>query len=158
MTAYVALLRAVNVGGRQLKMADLKADRGRSSGSSSPRTYIASGNLLFASGKSEAALKRDARSGADEHMGKPVGVMVRTAKEMAAVVEGQSLRRRARQQGRRDLPRPSRRQRCDRSRRRMSTDERMALGEREIYVHYPERPGPLEAANPGGEAPAPRAT
>ena len=54
MTAYVALLRAVNVGGTgKLPMAELKrlcdaAGFGRA------RTYIASGNVLFESGLTEA--------------------------------------------------------------------------------------------------------
>jgi len=85
VTAYVALLRAVNVGGRQLKMDDLKRIAGEL-GLKSPRTFIASGNLLFASGKAEAAVKRELESALTEHMGKPVEVMVRSAKEMADAV------------------------------------------------------------------------
>ena len=58
MTTYVALLRAVNVGGRQLKMDELKRIAGEL-GLENPRTFIASGNLLFASGKGKGALKRE---------------------------------------------------------------------------------------------------
>ena len=57
MTAYVALLRAVNVGGTgKLPMADLKriADE---LGFENAKTYIASGNLLFASKLGEAAVR-----------------------------------------------------------------------------------------------------
>ena len=56
MTAFVALLRAVNVGGRKLIMNELK---GIADGLKldEARTYIASGNLLFRSARSEASVK-----------------------------------------------------------------------------------------------------
>ena len=47
MTAYIALLRAVNVGGSgKLPMTELAA-MGRACGFARVRTYIASGNLVF---------------------------------------------------------------------------------------------------------------
>ena len=58
MAAFIALLRAVNVGGTgKLPMSDLKA-MCEASGFSGVRTYIASGNVVFTSGKSEAAVKK----------------------------------------------------------------------------------------------------
>jgi len=74
VTAFVALLRAVNVGGRQLAMADLKRIAGEL-GLDNPTTYIASGNLLFASRKSERELKKALETAIENHMGKPVGVI-----------------------------------------------------------------------------------
>src|SRR5215210_4567180 len=65
-------------------MKDLKRIAGEL-GLERPRTYIASGNLLFASGKGEKTLKAALEKALQEHMGAPVGVMIRTAKEMAAV-------------------------------------------------------------------------
>ncbi|MGH6741839.1 MAG: DUF1697 domain-containing protein, partial [Bradyrhizobium sp.] len=57
MTSFVALLRAVNVGGTgKLPMSDLKAIC-EELGFTSVRTYIASGNVVFASRKSAAAVK-----------------------------------------------------------------------------------------------------
>jgi uncharacterized protein (DUF1697 family) len=54
MTAYVALLRAVNVAGTgALPMAELRA-MGEACGFATVRTFIASGNLLFESDRSEA--------------------------------------------------------------------------------------------------------
>jgi uncharacterized protein (DUF1697 family) len=84
MTAYVALLRAVNVGGRKLVMQDLKAI-GEELGLGLPRTFIASGNLLFTSGKSEGSLASLLSKAIGEHMGAEVPVLVRTAAEMAEV-------------------------------------------------------------------------
>jgi len=57
MVAFVALLRAVNVGGTgKLPMTDLKAIC-EELGFGAVRTYIASGNVVFTSRKSEAAVK-----------------------------------------------------------------------------------------------------
>lgn len=139
MTAYVALLRAVNLFGRPLKMADLKriADE---LGFESPTTFIASGNLLFTSPKCEAAVKAALEKAVESHMAKPIGVMVRTAKEMAAVAKVNPF---ADQPGNRvvaiflDHPPPA--NPLDDA--KNVADERMALGEREIYVHYPSGQG-----------------
>ncbi len=57
MTAFVALLRAVNVGGTsKLPMAELRAIA-EELGFINPRTYIASGNLVFESREAEAQVK-----------------------------------------------------------------------------------------------------
>jgi uncharacterized protein (DUF1697 family) len=86
MTAYVALLRAVNVGGTgKLPMADLRA-MAAAVGFAKVRTYIASGNLVFESGLAEAAVKAALEAALATYAGKPVGVAVRTAEEMAAVL------------------------------------------------------------------------
>src|SRR5262249_34464560 len=50
----VALLRAVNVGGRKVSMAELRG-LAESLGYSEVRTYIQSGNLLFSSARKPAA-------------------------------------------------------------------------------------------------------
>jgi len=85
MTAYVALLRAVNVAGQKLLMSDLKAIA-EELGLENARTFIASGNLLFASRRSEERLKADLEAGLEKHMGKRIGVMIRSAQEMAAIL------------------------------------------------------------------------
>ena len=86
MTAYVALLRAVNVGGTgALPMATLKAI-GEACGFDDCRTFIASGNLLFVSGKPEAEIKAALEARLLEWAGKPVEVFVRTSDELAAIV------------------------------------------------------------------------
>ncbi|MGD9656872.1 MAG: DUF1697 domain-containing protein [Methylocystis sp.] len=88
MTKYIALLRAVNVGGTgKLSMADLKA-MCREAGFEQVETYIASGNVVLEAKDSPAKVKSalEARLGA--YAGKPVGVLVRTAAEMKAVLKG----------------------------------------------------------------------
>jgi len=86
MTAFVALLRAVNVGGAgKLPMADLAA-MCEAAGFAKVATYIASGNVVFESAKSEAAVKADLEKRLAAYAGKPVGVVVRTAAQMAQVL------------------------------------------------------------------------
>jgi uncharacterized protein DUF1697 len=86
VTGYVALLRGVNLAAKStLRMADLKAiaadlELGNA------RTYVASGNLLFTSDKPEGELRRLLEKELRARMRKDVRVMVRTAKEMEAVV------------------------------------------------------------------------
>ncbi len=86
MTAYIALLRAINVGGTgKLPMTELVAMCERS-GFASVRTYIASGNVVFTSGKSAATVKRALEQALVDYAGKPIGVVIRTPDEMAAVL------------------------------------------------------------------------
>ena len=135
MTAFVALLRAVNVGGTaKLAMADLRRIAGEL-GFRSPKTFIASGNLLFTSEAGEAEVRAALEQALAEHMGKPVAVMVRTAAEMAAVASANPY---PDAPGRRVLaiflnePPPD--NALDEA--RGLDGERLALGRREIYVDY----------------------
>ena len=139
MTSYVALLRAVNVGGRKLLMSDLKAIA-EEAGLERAKTFIASGNLLFASTKSEAAVARLLEKALTAHMKAEVAVLVRTAKEMAAVVKANPF---ADATGSKvaaiflDQAPPA-----DTIKKATGiADEELALGKREIYVHYPSGMG-----------------
>jgi uncharacterized protein (DUF1697 family) len=86
LTAYVALLRAVNVGGTgKLPMAELKAICERL-GFLKVKTYIASGNVVFQSPKPEPEVKQLLEAELHAYAGKPVGTLVRSAAEMAAVL------------------------------------------------------------------------
>lgn len=135
MASFIALLRAVNVGGTgKLPMSDLK-EICEASGFSGVRTYITSGNVVFTSGKSEAAVKKALEARLQAHAGKPVGVLVRSAAEMQAVLT--------------DNPFPK----APANRVvaifldaappvdtlagvRGQKDEQIGLGRREIYIHY----------------------
>jgi len=86
MTVYVALLRAVNVGGTgRLPMEQLRAICAEL-GYRDPRTYIASGNVVFESERGEAAVKAELEKALEAYAGKPVGVLARTGDELAAVL------------------------------------------------------------------------
>jgi uncharacterized protein (DUF1697 family) len=140
MTSYVALLRGVNLmGGTTLRMADLKAIA-EGLGLERPRTFIASGNLLFTSGKNEGAVKAALETAVGTHMSRTVGVMVRTADEMAAVATANPF---SGESGNKVVaifldeapPKDAI------ARAKNVADERLALGRREIYVHYPSGQG-----------------
>ena len=150
MTAYVALLRGVNLGRRQLKMEDLRRVAGEL-GLESVRTYIASGNLLFRSGRPEASLKADLEAGLATHMGARVPVMIRSARELEAVVEANPF---AGEPGNRvvaiflDRAPPA----AAGGEAKNVEGERMALGARESYVHYPRGQGPSRLVIPAAAA------
>jgi uncharacterized protein (DUF1697 family) len=135
--AFVVLLRAVNVGGTgKLPMSDLRR-LCEKAGFRNARTYIASGNVVAERDGSEDAAKAALEAELQSYAGKPVGVIVRTAAEMAEVVANNPF--------------------SDRSASRTvaifldhapSPDalsdivgqegEELRLGAREIYVHYPD--------------------
>jgi uncharacterized protein (DUF1697 family) len=84
---YVALLRAVNVGGTgKLAMSDLKAIC-HAAGFLHIETYIASGNVVFQANMRAGDVKRALEERLQRHAGKPVSVAVRSADELAAIVE-----------------------------------------------------------------------
>lgn len=86
MTSYVALLRAVNVGGTgKLPMSELKA-MCEAAGFIEVRTYIASGNVVFSSKLAASAVKKKLEQQLHDHAGKPVSVIVRTGAEMVQVL------------------------------------------------------------------------
>ena len=135
MPAYVALLRAVNVGGTgKLPMADLKTIC-EACGFAKVRTYIASGNVVFTSGKREAAVKAALEQSLAAHTGKPVGVLVRTGEEMAAVAASNPFPDAAPNRTIAiflDAPPPANAA-VDVANQKQ---EAIRLGTREIYVHY----------------------
>jgi uncharacterized protein (DUF1697 family) len=86
MTAYVALLRAVNVGGTgKLPMADLRSI-GENCGFANVRSFIASGNLLFESDLDEATIKAAIEARLADYAGKRIPVLLRTENELDAII------------------------------------------------------------------------
>ena len=82
MTAYAAMLRAVNVGGARIAMADLRAI-GTAAGFEDVRTHLNSGNLLFTASVGTPDSFADAVSSAlAELVGRPVPVIVRTLEQL----------------------------------------------------------------------------
>ena len=140
MARYIALLRAVNVGGTgKLPMSELKA-MCVAAGFERVETYIASGNVVFACQATERQAKAELEARLLAHAGKPVGVMVRTAAAMEAVLPGNPFPHAA----------PSRtvaiflhaRPPADTLDRISGRhNEELRAGRREIYVHYPDGMG-----------------
>jgi len=140
MPAYIALLRAVNVGGTgKLPMAELAAIC-EAEGYTNVQTYIASGNVVFESKTSASAIKTALETRLQSYAGKPVEVIVRTAAELVDVLQANRF--------------------SDAAPNRVivhflneppSSDalahlkgqqrEELRLGKREIFIHYPEGQG-----------------
>jgi uncharacterized protein (DUF1697 family) len=139
MTAYVALLRAVNVSGRKLLMTDLKA-LADELGLEKAKTFIASGNLVFASDQTEAKVARLLEERLRAHMNADVPILVRTASEMAGVAKSNPFI---------DAPGSKvgaifieKAPPADAIEKASGiVDEELAFGRREIYVHYPSGMG-----------------
>ncbi len=86
MPRYVALLKGINVGGKNIiKMADLKQLLA-GMGFADIHTYIQSGNILFDSGKEEENLQIALEKGIQERFGFRVPVIIRTANELKHIV------------------------------------------------------------------------
>lgn len=87
MNMYVALLRGINVGGKNLiKMADLRACF-EAQGFDDVRTYIQSGNVIFRTGQSDQALLADQIEAAlAETFGYELPVVARSAGDMKEIV------------------------------------------------------------------------
>ncbi|WP_139489099.1 DUF1697 domain-containing protein [Brevibacillus dissolubilis] len=82
MTIHIALLRGINVGGKNIiKMTDLKHTL-ESIGLTHVQTYIQSGNVLFESPEEEAPLRHRIEQAIEQTFGFPVPVVLRTADEL----------------------------------------------------------------------------
>lgn len=137
MTAYIALLRAVNVGGTgKLPMTELKT-MCEAAGFTKVKTYIASGNVVFLSKLTEAKVKAALETALAAYAGKHVGVAIRTAAEMAAVLAANPFPKAAPNRTVAiflDNAPPTNALEAATGQK----DEEMRLGLREIYVHYGE--------------------
>ena len=135
MGSFVALLRAVNVGGTgKLPMNELTA-MCEELGFAGVRTYIASGNVVFTSRKSETAIKAALEKRLQVYAGAPVGVLVRSAAEMAQVLAENPFSKAAPNRTVAiflESTRPTDALAGIRGRK----GEQVRLGRREIYVHY----------------------
>jgi len=151
VTAFVALLRAVNVGGTgKLPMTAL-VRMCEAAGFASVQTYIASGNAVFSSPDTEADVKARLEDALQSYAGKPVGVLVRTAAEMDAVLVGNPFPEAAAKWTVAiflDEPPPRDTLKILSGQK----NEAVRLGRREIYVHYPEGMGISKLKIPAAKA------
>lgn len=143
MGLYIALLRAINVGGTgKLAMARL-GELCQAAGFEEVRSYIQSGNLVLKSSLSEAKVKSALEELLAEELGKAHSAFVRTPQELKEVLA--------------DSPYPE----CqvvffDHSPAKSSLEkvvapdgEELCLGKREVYVYYPNGMGKSRLKAPG---------
>ncbi|WP_410771258.1 DUF1697 domain-containing protein [Fontibacillus sp. BL9] len=85
MTIYIALLRGINVGGKnKIKMAELRTAL-ENIGLTRVQTYIQSGNILFESEKDEPTLRKEIEQMIESVFGISLMVILRTDREMKMI-------------------------------------------------------------------------
>jgi uncharacterized protein (DUF1697 family) len=88
VTTFLALFRAVNVGGRSVVSSAELCGLASSAGFDAPRTALQSGNLVFSAPSAKAAAIEDAlESAAAEQLRLQTEVVVRTAEEWQRLIE-----------------------------------------------------------------------
>lgn len=136
MTHYVALLRAVNVGGTgKISMAELRSAC-EGIGLDNVRTYIASGNLIFESKLKSSTLKKKIENELLAGFNLSTTVIIRTHQELATVVKDNPF---SQANPSHTLitflaTKPSK-STIESAKNR--NDEEIFLGAKEVYVHYP---------------------
>lgn len=140
MTTYVALLRGVNLGAnRRLAMADLRRWLG-DLGYADVRTHLQSGNAILRSDKPAAEVAREIEKRIEEETGARVPCLTRTHDELLGVIEADPFPGIAVDPARYVVAFLSERP----ANPRLATldpagyePERWHIGEREIYLWYP---------------------
>jgi uncharacterized protein (DUF1697 family) len=141
MTTQIALLRGVNLGpNRRLAMADLRALL-TSLGYDGARTHLQSGNVVLASRKGPAALKRELEQQIAAELGLETEVFVRTRDELAEVIARDPLGAVAKNPSRYLVSFLSGKPKAGVVRELAAADvapEQVAFGGREIYSWHPD--------------------
>lgn len=153
MPTFIALLRAVNVGGTgKLPMRDLVV-LCEKLGFKQVRTYIQSGNVVFQSASSEDDVRSILSQALTKRMGKTIDVAVRSASELRSILEANPFSA---------VPPP-----------KVGvaflsnpvpkillnellglTDEQVHPGARELYIYYPQGMGKSKLKLPPSAGPA----
>ncbi|MBN9420119.1 hypothetical protein ABS71_13465 [bacterium SCN 62-11] len=140
MHTYIALLRAINVGGTgKLAMARLR-QLCEEAGFQTVQSYIQSGNLVLQSSLTEAKVKAELEALLEKELGKPYAVFVRTADELQQVLKSNPYEdcqvvffdHKPKLGG---VVAPD--------------GEELSTGKREVYVHYPNGMGKSKLKAPG---------
>jgi uncharacterized protein (DUF1697 family) len=139
---YVALLRGINVGGhKRISMADLR-ELLSSLEYTDVVTYILSGNALFTSPRKDPAkLAREIERRIVADLGHAVKVLIRTPEELAKIVAGNPFSDAETKPPRvyvSFLAEPADAERLSKIDPRMFEPEEFRVGDRVVYLRFPE--------------------
>lgn len=161
MTTYIALLRAVNVGGKnQVSMARLRT-LFESLGYSGVTTYIQSGNVVFdGKERTSTAVVAKIEAAIAQEFGLTIDVVARSARELIAAIDSNPFLARVPDRTKLHvafLNRAPDRARVDTLDASRFAPDEFAVGAREIYLHCPDGIGRSKLATALGAklAPAP---
>jgi uncharacterized protein (DUF1697 family) len=152
MTAFAALLRAVNVGGTSItKMAELKA-LCEGIGFGDVRTLLQSGNIVFAANGRDNDLAKKLADAIEESHGFRPAIAVRTAAEIADAIKCNPFKAETKADPRfvvvGFLAGPPTAGAAGRvAAVTGAAGERLKLSGRELYIHYPEGQGRSKVTN-----------
>jgi uncharacterized protein (DUF1697 family) len=142
MPSYVALLGAVNVGGRnKLSMSDLR-DVVSGLGNTNVSTYIQSGNVIFASSqRSTSKVETAIEAAIAEATGLAITVFARSATDLRRAIDANPFARLELEPTKLVmvfLKQPVGKRPVDVSK---YGPEEVVIGRRELYIHYPNGQG-----------------
>ncbi len=144
MTRMVALLRAVNVGGRKLPMADLRSYCDQL-GWNDVATYIQSGNVVFSGEGSAADFEEKLESAIERETKLQVPVIVRTAEQWSDYPKRMPFAEAARDEPNRLLlvlsKSPPAKNAGELLQKRAVASEKVAQVGDAIWIHYPKGVG-----------------
>ena len=140
MATHIAFLRAVNVGGTGKLPMDTLKQMCADAGFSNPRTYIASGNLAFETDTSADQARIVLEQVLEDFAGKPVGVIMHSPQSVKEISQNNPF---PEAPGNKVIAllidRPVTPE--DASSVKNQSSEQIVLGDREIYVYYPDGQG-----------------
>jgi uncharacterized protein (DUF1697 family) len=145
MATYVALLYSIGLGeGRRLVMADFRA-MARKLGLETPRTLIATGNLIFeAKGTTVRQLEARLESAFEQTFGRRVDIIVRNAAAWRKLVAGNPFAEESRIDGSRVVARVARRPIGPRVvlalERYQTNGERVRVVNGDLWIHFAREP------------------
>ena len=140
MAVFVALLRAVNVGGTgKLAMSDLR-QLCENAGFENVTTYIQSGNVVLTSKLPATRTKQRLEAALQKKMGKAIGVFIRTPAELESILERNPFKKAAPNRLHvlfldRAAPRNAL------ARLEIPGREEVKFSGREVFIHYPDGMG-----------------
>ena len=145
MSRFVALLRGINVGGKnKVPMAELRALCDEI-GFSNVRTYIQSGNLLFVGAGTASEHEARLEKAIQSRFGRPIPVIVRSGTKWPAIVASNPFEEAARDEPNRLMlclskakPRPDAGQALQE---RAKDGERVRLTGEALWIHFPSGAG-----------------
>jgi len=144
MGRMVALLRAVNVGGRKLPMAELR-DLCGELGWTDVATYIQSGNVVFTAAGKPAEIEQQLEQAIAKRFGFDVPVIVRTAGQWAHYPAGNPFPKAAKDEPNRLMlllsKRPPEKSAVDAIQARATAGEAVKRAGDALWIHFPEGAG-----------------
>lgn len=142
---YLALLRGINVGGKnKVPMKELQS-LCAGLGWKSVETYLQTGNVVFKASESAASLESDLEKAIESRFGFPIPVVVRSAKEFIACVAESPLKKRAETDPSRTLlyltKRPIQDDALASLESRAAAGESLYVSSQSLWIYFPEGVG-----------------